>query len=182
MGNVTLAQDECGSDHLDRADQALGRMEMLIEDLLALAHGGSDMSDPEPVDLTAVVQDAWESVDTKQATLVNQAEKSVQADRSRLQQLVENLIRNAVEHGGESVTITAGERDGGFYVADDGPGIPEDQRESVFEMGYSTAEDGTGFGLNIVKQVADAHGWAIRATDGSDGGARFEFSGIDVAG
>jgi PAS domain S-box-containing protein len=182
MGNVTLAQDECGSDYLDRAEQALGRMEALIDDLLALAHGGADMSDPEPVDLTAVVRDAWESVDTKQAKLVNQAEKSIQADRSRLQQLVENLIRNAVEHGGESVTITAGERDDGFYVADDGPGIPEGQRGSVFGMGYSTAEDGTGFGLNIVKQVADAHGWAIRATDGSDGGARFEFSGVDVAG
>jgi signal transduction histidine kinase len=51
----------------------------------------------------------------------------------------------------------------------------------VFEAGYSTTEDGTGFGLNIVKQVADTHGWNVRVTDGSDGGARFEITGVEFA-
>jgi signal transduction histidine kinase len=45
----------------------------------------------------------------------------------------------------------------------------------VFEPGYTTAEAGTGFGLSIVKQVADSHGWSLCVTDGTDGGARFEF-------
>ena len=49
--------------------------------------------------------------------------------------------------------------DTGFPVEDDWPGIPDGERERVFESGYSIAEDGVGFGVAIVKQVADAHGW-----------------------
>jgi len=79
------------------------------------------------------------------------------------------------------VTITVGATDEGFYVEDDGPGIPAEERESVFEGGYSTTADGTGFGLRIVEQVATAHGWEVRVTDGTGGGARFEVSGVDVA-
>ena len=67
----------------------------------------------------------------------------------------------------------------GFYVADDGPGVPAGSREEVFEPGYSTADDGTGFGLAIVREMAVAHGWDVSVTDGEDGGARFEFTGVD---
>jgi signal transduction histidine kinase len=69
---------------------------------------------------------------------------------------------------------TLGDGEGeGFVVADDGPGVPADARDRVFEYGYSTARDGTGFGLSIVEQIVEAHGWSIRLADG-DGGARFE--------
>lgn len=104
--------------------------------------------------------------------------RSVRADRSRLRQLVANLLRNAVAHGGETVTITVGELDEGFYVEDDGPGIPQKTLDTVFEGGYSTSEDGTGFGLSIVKQVAEAHGWTVGVTEGANGGARFEITGV----
>jgi PAS domain S-box-containing protein len=89
---------------------------------------------------------------------------------------------DAVEHGGEETTVTVGllSDEPGFYVEDDGPGIPAEDRERVFEYGYSTTDDGTGFGLSIAKQCAEAHGWDIHATDGTDGGARFEIRGIDV--
>ncbi|MFB6175664.1 MAG: sensor histidine kinase, partial [Halobaculum sp.] len=88
----------------------------------------------------------------------------------------------AVEHGGPDVRITVGALDDGegFYVADDGPGIPAGSREDVFDPGYSTAEDGTGFGLAIVREMAVAHGWDTAATESADGGARFEFSGVDT--
>ena len=52
----------------------------------------------------------------------------------------------------------------------------------MFEAGYSTTEGGTGFGLSIVKQVANAHGWTLRVTEGTDGGARFEVTGVEVGG
>jgi len=78
------------------------------------------------------------------------------------------------------VSITVGELDGGFYVEDDGPGIPEDERDSVFDAGYTTREDRTGFGLSIVKQVADAHARSIRVTEATNGGARFEITDVDV--
>jgi signal transduction histidine kinase len=67
----------------------------------------------------------------------------------------------------------------GFYVEDDGPGIPADLREQVFESGYSS-DDGSGFGLAIVAEVADAHGWSVSVTSGRDGGARFEVRGVSV--
>jgi len=115
---------------------------------------------------------------TAEATLVVESDQRIQADRSRLQQLVENLVRNAVEHGGADVTVTIGALEDGFYAEEDGPGIPTENRDAVFEMGYSTIEDGTGFGLSIVNQIADAHGWTVHVTEGSDGGARFEITGI----
>jgi len=90
---------------------------------------------------------------------------------------------DAVEHGGEGVTVSVGAlADGdGFYVADDGQGIPEDEREQVFETGYTTTSDGTGFGLNIVAKIADAHGWEVRVVESEEGGARFEFTGVEPA-
>jgi signal transduction histidine kinase len=47
-------------------------------------------------------------------------------------------------------------------------------REEIFETGYSTREEGTGFGLNIVERIVEAHGWEIRVTESESGGARFE--------
>jgi signal transduction histidine kinase len=66
-------------------------------------------------------------------------------------------------------------------VEDDGPGIPENERENVFERGYSRAKEGTGYGLSIVNQIAQAHSWDIHVTDGSEGGARFEITGVGFA-
>jgi signal transduction histidine kinase len=85
---------------------------------------------------------------------------------------------DAVDHGSDGVTVTVGELPDGFYVEDDGPGIPDGDRGRVFEAGYSTVAGGTGLGLSIVTQVADAHGWDVRVTDGVDGGARFEITGV----
>lgn len=90
--------------------------------------------------------------------------------------LRENLVRNAVEHGSDDVTVTVGDLENGFCGADDDPGIPADERESVFDAGYSTADDGTGFGLSTLKQVADAHGWNSTLTESEGGGARLEIA------
>jgi signal transduction histidine kinase len=88
--------------------------------------------------------------------------------------LFENLFRNAVEHGGSDVTITVGALPDGFYVEDDGDGFPEGAASEVFDAGFTTAADGTGFGLAIVSEIVEAHDWSIEATEGTDGGARFE--------
>jgi len=74
--------------------------------------------------------------------------------------------------------VTVGALDQGFYVADDGSGVDDDG--AVFEMGHSTADDGTGIGLAIVAQIADAHGWQLDLTESADGGARFELSGVSL--
>ena len=111
--------------------------------------------------------------------LTVETEQTIRADQGRLRQLLANLLRNAVDHGGDDVTVRVDEMEDGFYVADDGQGIPEAEREDVFEAGYSTADDGTGFGLNIVQEIATAHGWNSRIMESADGGARFEFTGVE---
>ena len=180
-GRTELAREECDSDHLDAVERAHGRMTALIDDLLTLAREGEPVTDAGPVDLGQVIGSCWRTVDTGEATLRADAEGMVLADEGRLRQLLENLMRNAVEHGGEDVTVTVGSLPDGFYVADDGPGIDPEQREEVFDAGYSTSRSGTGFGLRIVEQVADAHGWSVRAVESEDGGARFEITGVESA-
>ncbi|WP_123623413.1 PAS domain S-box protein [Halorubrum sp. CSM-61] len=206
QGRIELARDECDSDHLDAAAGAHERMDTLIADLLTLAREGERVSETEPVRLSVVVESCWQTVETADATLTVDEDLWLRADESRLRQLVENLVRNSVEHGGDDVAITVGalgggEEDGGgtedgggpggeangsdeigFFVEDDGPGIPAADRDQVFDAGYSTSQEGTGFGLRIVEQVATAHGWSIRVTEGRDGGARFEVTGVEQAG
>jgi PAS domain S-box-containing protein len=178
-GRLELAATECDSEHLEHVGRAHERMRTLIEDLLTLAREGETVTDFEAVALTALVERCWANVETDEATLVTDTERTVQADKSRLKQLFENLIRNAIDHGGGDVTVTVGEMDTGFYVEDDGPGIPADEREAIFEAGYSTRADGTGFGLSIVKRIVEAHEWEIDVTDGGEGGARFEITGVE---
>jgi PAS domain S-box-containing protein len=180
-GRLELAAAECDSDHLDAVERAHDRMQVLIEDLLTLAREGARVREFETVEVASAVESSWETIDRADATLVVDAARSIRADHSRLKQLLENLLRNSVEHGGDDVTVTVGDLDDGFYVADDGPGVPEDARTRVFESGYSTGDDGTGFGLSIVQGIADAHGWTVSVTDGADGGARFEVTGVERA-
>ncbi len=192
-GRVELAQEECDSDHLGNAADALDRMDELIDGLLRLAQSGDHLDDVVSIDLETVVGDCWQNVETPGATIVTETTQTIRGDPSRVRQLFENLFRNsvehgstgsqvppgdAVEHGGTDVTVTVGALENGFYVEDDGPGIPEDERVDVFEPGYSNATRGTGFGLSIVRQVAEAHDWTIQITEGTDGGARFEITGV----
>ncbi|MFB6194925.1 MAG: PAS domain S-box protein, partial [Haloplanus sp.] len=178
-GRIDLAREECDSDHLDDAANAVERSQALIDDLLVLAREGEELGAVEPVALASLVEDCWRNVATGEATLRLDTDRTIRADRSRLQQLLENLIGNAVEHGGEDVHVTVGDLDDGFYVADDGPGIPDDVRDEVFEAGYSTRTESTGFGLAIVEGVVDAHGWDVGVTESEHDGARFEITGVE---
>jgi PAS domain S-box-containing protein len=200
-GRVELAREKRESDNLDSAATALERMDELISDLLKLARDGTRVNEIRAVPLADAVDECWGTVETGGGTLVVDTDLTIRADPGRLQHLLANLLRNAVEHGAAgddapergaaadrsdaedaTVTITVGTLDGetGFYVEDDGRGIPEAQRARIFESGYSTAEEGSGFGLAIVKEAAEAHGWTIAATEGAAGGARFEITGVDV--
>jgi len=116
------------------------------------SHGpGRRRSTSNPSNSPPCVRTSWQQGSTGDATLVTETDRRVLADDSRLQELFENLFRNAVAHGSD-VTVTVGDLDGGFSVADDGPGIPPEDRERVFDHGYSTRGRGTGFGLSIVQR------------------------------
>lgn len=173
-GHIEMVED----DHAEVIERNLDRMETIIADVLTLAREGRSVEDVEPVDLKTLLETCWKNVETASARLSIVDEFSIMADESRCRQLFENLIRNSIEHGDDGVEIRVGRLDDGFYFEDTGPGIPADEREQIFEAGYTTNQDGTGFGLNIVKEIATAHGWEIRATEGADGGARFECTGV----
>jgi len=177
-GRLELAQSECDSAHLDDIADALERSEALIDDLLTLAKGGDTVESTEPVSVSAEAEECWQVVPNAEATLVVDSDRTLSADRSRFQRLLENLLANAVEHGGSDVTVTVGDLTDGFYIADDGAGIPKSEREDIFEAGYSTAEDGTGFGLRIVRQIVDDHGWKVQVTESDAGGTRVEVTGV----
>jgi len=181
LGRLEFAREDGDEEHFDIVERSLHRINDLIDDVLTLAREGETVSDPVRTDLATVASDAWTVVDSETATLAVETESTLRADPSRLQQLFENVFRNAVEHADSSVAITVGDLDDarGFFIADDGPGIPEEDREAVFEPGY-TSGDGTGLGLSIVRTIAEAHGWEVSVADGADGGARFEFETLRV--
>ncbi|MFB6219074.1 MAG: PAS domain S-box protein [Halobacteriaceae archaeon] len=181
-GYLDLVADDCDSEHLPPARAAIDRMDGMIEDLLALARQGRAVEETEPVALDAVVRECWDTIATADADIVVDTDLTVEADRSRLRHLLENLLRNAVEHTDRAVTVRVGALDGGdgFYVEDDGPGIPEGEHERVFEAGY-TDDGGIGVGLKIVAEVVAAHGWEVAVTEGAEGGARFEVTGVTLA-
>ena len=178
-GRLKLAAEECDSEQLEIIDRALTRMEELIDDALVLARQGQTVGETEAVALADFVSQCWGTVATADATIDCRSDAVIRADRSRLADVFENLFRNSVEHGDSDVSITVATTESGFSIADDGPGIPPDDRERIFETGYSTETDGTGFGLAIVREIVEAHGWEISVVDSEDGGARFEVTGVE---
>jgi signal transduction histidine kinase len=178
-GRLEIGLETGDREQLERVDDALDRIEGLIDGLLALAKEGRAVGETSPVDVAVVAEAAWQSVETGGATLETEPVPDTPADDDRLRQLLENLFRNSVEHAAEDptdLTVSVGplESGTGFFVADDGVGIPADQRESVLEHGVSTA-DGTGLGLTIVRTIAEAHGWTVDVEASASGGARFVF-------
>ena len=178
-GRVALFRETGDTEHLSVIETTTERMDRLVEDLLRVARQGQVVENPKPTDLAAVLDIAREGTLPDTATLSYEPVSLVVADADRLVQVFENLLRNAVEHGGDTVTVRVGPLPGGFFVEDGGPGIPEADRDRVFDHGYTTRADGTGYGLSVVRSVVGAHGWDVSVTAGTDGGARFEITGVE---
>lgn len=183
QGYLDLAEETGDPEKFQRVRNGLNRMDGLIEDLLVLAREGQEIDEKETIDLPTLVEECWSFVSTDDATISVTTDTTITGDRNRLRQLFENLFRNAIEHGGKNVTVRVGRLtdEDGIYIEDDGVGIPEEDRNQVFDDGYSTGESGTGYGLTIVKQIVEAHGWEIRTTNSTEDGARFEITGVGFA-
>ncbi|WP_114576361.1 response regulator [Saliphagus sp. LR7] len=192
-GHLELAGEQ-GGEHVTDAARAVERSREIVADALALARGGRVVEDFERVRIADLAARCWDSVETAGITLRVESEAVVLADRSRLSRVVENLFRNAVEHGSTSnrsqapddaaehgaSEVRVGDLADGFYVEDDGPGVAPADRERVFEVGYSTAAEGTGFGLGIVREIVEAHGWSVRIGESEAGGARFSITDVPL--
>lgn len=186
-GYLDSARQSGAEEAFDKVEHALGRMEQIIEDVLSLARTGALVEDVVDIKLANIAETAWKTVETKDATLDVRVEEEVtfRGDKTKIIELFENLFRNAVEHGGDDVIIRVATLDDGadgFYIEDNGDGIAEEERQKVFEYGYTTSSDGTGLGLPIVLVIAAAHEWTINLTDGQAGGARFELMNARTGG
>jgi signal transduction histidine kinase len=198
-GRLELYEETGDEAHLETIHETTSRMERLVDDLLRVARQGVVVANPEATDIGTVIETAWGggTGKTTDATLDYEAVPTVSADSDRLVELFENLFRNAVEHGSTnpgSRTRQDAEEHGstsnrpeaddavehaGAAVSVDGPGIPDEHEDEVFEHGFTTAQDGSGYGLSVVRTIGNAHGWDVSVADAADGGARFEITGID---
>ena len=177
-GYLELVSETGDVERLDPAIDAAERMETMLDELLTLAREGRAVGDTEPVAVDTIVTNAWDGVDTPTATLETEgleAMEQVEADPTRLQEVFENLFRNAIDHVGEDVTVTVRATDDGVAVGDDGEGIPAAEQTEIFDHGY-TGGGGTGLGLSIVETIVEGHGWAISVGDSEAGGAAFRIN------
>jgi signal transduction histidine kinase len=160
--------------HGDAIERSVGRVESLLAELSTVASVAGPIEGTEPVDLAEMAERVWREVGGSTDRLRVETTATVQADPDCLDCVLERLFENAVRHAGADATVTVGDTETGFYVADDGPGIPAEDRQRVFEQGYGTTREGEGYGLFVAESVAAAHGWDLVAGESEAGGARFE--------
>ena len=186
-----LAQDP-SDERVEALQEALDRMDSMIDDMLRLARAGGSIETAEACSLDELAEEVWETLETDGAKLDCQVEDTtIEADPVRLFQVLENLFRNALDHNDSPLIVRVGtlnerselagdDEHVGFFIEDDGCGIPEEQQDVILDHGYTTTQAGSGYGLSVVQHIIDAHGWEIHVTDGADGGTRFEISGIEA--
>ncbi|EMA10166.1 Histidine kinase-, DNA gyrase B-, and HSP90-like ATPase [Haloarcula vallismortis] len=174
MGRLELL--DIGEPHEDALLRSVTRVESLLTDLSRIGSIGRPVSETDSVSLSDVATSVWAAASYEDATLDVTTDAAIDAENDRLQLLLRELFDNAIAHTEGPVTVTVGDTESGFYVADDGPGIPESDRDRVFEQGFGTTREGEGYGLFLVDTVARAHGWTVSVGTSESGGTR-----IDVA-
>jgi PAS domain S-box-containing protein len=205
-GRLELAAKTGEMEHVESALAALDRTDELRADLESVLKTGEVVDEVGPIDVGELAESVWETIDASvkqrteggtnsegiegsattepenasgSANLHVEEPIDVRGDENAVSRLLENLLGNSIEHGGETVRIRIGplEGEGGFYLEDDGPGVPPENRDRVFVPGFSTKANGEGVGMGMasVHQIVEEHGWGIDVTDAAElGGARFE--------
>ncbi|ELZ47224.1 PAS/PAC sensor signal transduction histidine kinase [Halorubrum californiense DSM 19288] len=187
-GYVDLARETGDTEGLAAAESAFGRIESMIEEALVMARDPEAIETAdEAVDLADLAADCLDSGDFGEipadADLVVEDAGPVVGDPTLLRRAVGNLIGNAFDHGRDAPTVRVGVDERGIYVADDGPGLPVDEREraGLTEFGVDRG-GGTGIGPAIVERVAAAHGWTLDIVESAEGGFRATLVGAEPTG
>ena len=179
-GRLELALETGDLDHVETALDAVERIDELRTDLASTLRSGEIVAERERIAVGDVIERVWATADPgAEASFSVAGSTHIEADPDAFHRLIENLVRNSVEHGGPNAEVRVGRLDGedGFYYEDDGPGLDPTVREKIFLPGFSTkaSRDGTGMGMASVRQIVLAHGWEIDVGDAETlDGARFE--------
>jgi len=180
---------------LQTIEKHTDRLTFLIEDLLTISRleSGQIVMNLHPVDLREETQRVLDDLRSRAEEKGSRFDNAVpagltaQADADRLQQVLFNLVENAIKYGRNNgcVIVGGGEATGNkieMWVRDDGPGIPAESRERVFERFYrvdrarSRETGGTGLGLSIVKHIVQAHGGEVWLKSEMGAGTTFHFT------
>jgi PAS domain S-box-containing protein len=176
-------------EHLDAMRERVGQMQELIDDLLAYSRAGRVSGATRSVDTGAVARSVVKLLapPAGMTIVIDPAMPEIVTERLPLEQVLRNLIGNAVKHHDDAVgtvRVSARRDDGSweFSVADDGPGIPEEQRSRVFQMfqQLGQSEGGTGIGLALVAKTVERAGGRVWVESAPEGGSVFRFTWPDV--
>ena len=186
LANVAHERSARDSERLAGTEQTLERMDRLLTQLLQLARTSRIPRTTDPTDIRCAAERAWKKIDSEGATLDLLPERTLAANTDALTELFDFLFTNSVEHGqgaeqskADRVSVEVGLLEDGFFVEDDGVGIPDEQKTGLFEVQYADTAEESGYGLYIVSAIVEAHDWEIDVLDGDAGGARFEITGVD---
>jgi len=188
-GYLERARRDGDEEYFEHVDEALAEIGEIGDGVVTMARMGKRIERFEPIDVDSLVRSCWGELEASDATLVVEDLPRVAGQYNHLFELFERLFQNSVEHGATddaaddpsndaAVTITVGATETGLFVADDGPGIPEDQREQALEAGYSTEQVRPGLGLSIARATAEAHGWRLSLNESDSGGLRVDLDGV----
>ncbi|SDY54055.1 PAS domain S-box-containing protein [Halobellus clavatus] len=177
-GRLELALETDDLTHVERAIDAVERVDELRTGLVETLRSGDIVRETELVRLTDVFEDVWATTDPGgHASYEVVDERRIEADPEAIRRVFENLVSNSIEHGDGDVTVRVGATAEGLFYEDDGPGIAPGIRDEVFSPGFSTkaGSEGIGMGMASVRQIVAAHGWTIGVGAAETlGGARFE--------
>ncbi|WP_121821090.1 PAS domain-containing protein [Halostella salina] len=178
-GRLELAIEDDETEHVEAAMSSLERAEQLVDDVAGVLRSGTIVGEREEIDVGHIAAGVWEALDrcSEDDAIEIRDSPTVRADGDAVRRMLDNVLGNSLEHGETPVKVRVGELEDGFYIEDNGPGIPEENREQVFEQGFSTKDTGdeTGMGMASLRQIVLAHGWRIDIADADElDGVRFE--------
>ncbi|EGQ43037.1 MAG: PAS sensor histidine kinase [Candidatus Nanosalina sp. J07AB43] len=171
MGYLNLSNESMTKEDLDKVERSLGRMENIIDELLAVS-GDPENFQKEPLNLNEVLKQAIK-IGERDLSYDLKDDLEVQASRTGLINIFDNLISNSIRHNEKDVSIEVGTTKEGFYYTDNGK--LDSKLEDITDHGFSTSDKGRGLGLSIVKRLADANEWGFKLDKSEDGSLIHKF-------